>query len=335
MKILITGQAEEEVFPFNNSGPWELFKQEIIKHGHEVSEKGFIEKADAVIANSIDKRLLEYMKKTNIPINRRALIVWEPFVVSQKSYKTENLKQFGHVFAPSVCWSSRLNAIPFKWPQDVVSHDKTHQNWSKRQSKIVVIQGNKFSAVQGEMYSTRRRAFKALGTNKLTLYGTNWNKGFIYDAQKWLQSALRTPIKNLSLRSAEGIGFKYKNYQGSITKKSDVLQEFRFALVVENSLDYVSEKLFDAVRAGCIVIYVGPDLSLFDLPENVAIEISPSISQIKQIFLNLLNLSENDQLSIARKQLDALISVSKSWQNTSILPNLASDILTCFSNNSD
>lgn len=335
MKILITGQAGEEVFPFNNSGPWELFKQEIIKHGHEVSDKGFIERADAVIANSIDKRLLEYMKKTSIPINRRALIVWEPFVVSPKNYKTENLKQFGHVFAPSFGWSSKLNAVPFKWPQDVVSHSDIHQNWSKRQSKIVAIQGNKFSAAQGEMYSTRRRAFKALGKNQLTLYGTNWNKGFIYDAQKWLHSALRTPIKNLSLRSVEGIGFKYKNYQGSITKKSEVLREFRFALVVENSLDYVSEKLFDAIRSGCIVIYVGPDLNLFDLPENVAIVVSPNISQIKRIFLNLRNLSENDQLFIAGEQLDALISVSKDWQNISILPNLALEILDCFLKNTD
>ena len=56
------------------------------------------------------------------------------------------------------------------------------------------------------------------------------------------------------------------------------MNSFKFALVVENDTESLTEKIFDALYAKCIVFYRGPDLKQFidvnlphiSLPENVA-----------------------------------------------------------------
>ena len=331
MKILITGQAGEEVFRFENAGPWKLFKREILSQGHEICENGFSERADVVIANSFSKKLLNYMNRMNIPLRLRTLVAWEPYVVDCKNYKQRNLREFGFIYAPSVVWAKEMNAIPFKWPQDAITQEDSSQNWTQRDSKVVVIQGNKFSAVRGEMYSTRRRAIKAFNDDDLRLYGTNWNKGLAYDFHKWLRSALDSPLNDFSLYSLNGIGSKYVNYEGPVNSKIDVLKKYKVSLVIENSLDFVSEKLFDAVRAGCIVVYVGPDLDLFELPKNAVIQVSPNIEEIKEICHHLLALPDADQELLSLQQISALSKVSEYWENTRVLPKLASEIIKTFS----
>lgn len=332
MKILITGQAGEEVFPFNNSGPWELFRHEILSQGHQICENGFSDIAEAVIANSFNKKLSRYMSKTSIPLSRRALIAWEPFVVDRENYKQKNLKQFGTIFAPSVIWAKKIKAIPFNWPQDAIEQEDVPLNWKQRKNKIILIQGNKFSAVKGEMYSTRRRAIGAFNDTDFSLLGTNWNRGLVYDFHKWLKSALETPLKDLSLYSLQGVGSYYTKYGGQIDNKIEVLKTFKIALVIENSLDFVSEKLFDAVRAGCIVVYVGPNLNTFGIPEEAAISLSPNVRDIKQTCHQLLSLPDKDQELISQRQTVALSGISESWKNTKILPKLASDAIRAVCN---
>jgi hypothetical protein len=332
LKILITGQAGEEVFPFENSGPWELFRKEILSQGHQICANGFYDKADAVIANSFNKKLSKYMNKMNIPLKRRALIAWEPYVVDRENYKQKNLNQFGTIFAPSVMWAEKTKAITFNWPQDAIKIEGISRNWKQRKNKIILIQGNKFSAVKGEMYSTRRKAIRTFNESDFSLFGTNWNRGLVYDCHKWLKSAFETPLRDLSLRSIQGAGSHYSNYEGQIDDKFEVLKTFKIALVIENSLDFVSEKLFDAVRAGCIVVYVGPNLKKFNLPEESAISLSPNINDIKKTCYQLLSLADPDQEIISHRQTSALFKVSNNWQNTKILPKLASDAISAVCN---
>lgn len=327
MKIRITGQAGEENFPFRNSGPWELFEQEILSQGHQICSSGFKERADAVIANSYTRKLTSYMNKMNIPIERRTLVVWEPFIVDSKNYKIKNTKQFGQIYAPSVVWADKLSGKSFKWPQDEILDTNCFSNWSNRKNIAIMIQGNKFSASRGELYSIRRKTIKTFAPDEMNLFGTNWNKGLVFDFYKWLSSATATPVKNFSAKSIVGIGSNYENYQGSVSNKSNTLQQYRIALVIENSLDFVSEKLFDALRSGCIVIYVGPKLDLFGIPKGAAFEVAAKPEEIWRKFLFLEGLSTSEQLSIAKSQREALASVAENWKNVQILPNLAHEIL--------
>jgi hypothetical protein len=54
------------------------------------------------------------------------------------------------------------------------------------------------------------------------------------------------------------------------------------SIVIENSSDYVSEKIFDSFSAGCIPIYVGPDLNEYEIPRNLYIQAEPSESGVKE-----------------------------------------------------
>jgi hypothetical protein len=37
------------------------------------------------------------------------------------------------------------------------------------------------------------------------------------------------------------------------------MRQYRYAIVIENESSYLTEKLFDALRAGCLPVYVGLD----------------------------------------------------------------------------
>lgn len=63
-------------------------------------------------------------------------------------------------------------------------------------------------------------------------------------------------------------------YGGEVADKNSVLSRFRFALCIENTVfpGYISEKLFDAMAAGTIPIYLGaPDVSDY-VPEDCYID---------------------------------------------------------------
>jgi hypothetical protein len=60
---------------------------------------------------------------------------------------------------------------------------------------------------------------------------------------------------------------------GIVDDKQAVLADAEFAVVIENSANYVSEKLFDAMFAGCVPLYVGPPLSSVGIPDDVAVQL--------------------------------------------------------------
>jgi hypothetical protein len=58
------------------------------------------------------------------------------------------------------------------------------------------------------------------------------------------------------------------------------LASYKYSLVIENSIEYMSEKLFDSLFAGTFPIYVGPNPVDFGIPEFVAIHAKPDIDSI-------------------------------------------------------
>jgi hypothetical protein len=53
-------------------------------------------------------------------------------------------------------------------------------------------------------------------------------------------------------------------------------------LIVENSLDALTEKLFDSFFNCTIPVYVGPDLSSWKIPQKLAIQVNPSIEDVQR-----------------------------------------------------
>jgi len=327
MKIRLIGHSGEAVFPFGTAGPWKEFEATLLSHGHTICAQGMNEGADAIIAHFYGKEVGAYMARWQIPREKRILVLWEPYVVETTRYRKSVLSKFGTTFAASVEWAKVIKAHPFNWPQGEILDEDVFTGWNLRQHRAVMVQGNKFSARKGELYSLRRKVIIMLGQNKLDLYGTNWNKGFCFDIVKWIISAKRSRINQISFNSLYRLGNKYSNYCGNTNDKPITLSQYKIAIVIENSADFVSEKLFDAVRSGCVTVYVGPDLRTFKIPISSAIQVGVNPKLISKTVEILLGKSDEELEDIARSQRSTLQTVSQDWDNTRVLSKLAGDMM--------
>ncbi len=106
---------------------------------------------------------------------------------------------------------------------------------------------NKFSIHQNELYSLRREAieyFELAHPDNFDLYGLKWNQFNLYD--KLFPWKMRI----------------FNSYRGPIKNKWEVMPKYRFSICYENVRDvsgYVTEKIFDSMRCGCVPIYLGAD----------------------------------------------------------------------------
>ena len=327
MKIRVIGHGGEARFPFGTSGPWKEFERVILSRGHEICTADMNEGADALITNSYHQGIRTYIRKNQISKKRSILVLWEPYVVETTRYRNKVLSLFGTTFAPSIDWAETVGARSFKWPQDEIPNADVFTNWTHRKSRAVMVQGNKFSARKGELYSLRREVISSLGSSSLDLYGTNWNKGMYFDIRKWLWSAMDSRISMIKARSINGFGKKYINYFGKTEDKNKTLSMYKIAVVIENSADFVSEKLFDAVRAGCVTVYVGPSLEKYGIPNSSAIQVDANVEAIASTVRQLLEKSEESLEEIALNQRNSLLKVSQGWNNSTVLANLAMEMV--------
>jgi hypothetical protein len=95
--------------------------------------------------------------------------------------------------------------------------------------------------------------------------------------------------------------------------------------VIENSGEYMSEKLFDSLFAGTFPIYVGPNPVDFGIPEFVAIHSNPDIDSI----MNAIELARTIDLASWRASvLDWLKSdgVEQAWSGPFVTSQIVAKI---------
>lgn len=151
----------------------------------------------------------------------------------------------------------KLFPIIFTWNDDYVDGKKFHKFYYPltgqfpevldvpfNQRKLLTsISSNKFSSHPKELYTARRetiRYFEQHHPEEFDLYGEGWNQ----------------PETDRAF---------HPSYRGIVRHKWDVYPYYRFGLCYENTRDepgYVTEKIFDCMRAGCVPIYWGaPNIS--------------------------------------------------------------------------
>lgn len=327
MKIRVTGQNGEAIFPFGDSGAWRIFKDTILDAGHQICGSSYQENADAIISNSFNSEIDRYLENSKIPIAKRILVLWEPYAIEKIRYSKEVLDKFGTAFAPSIDWSEKIQGLHFNWPQSKIELENYPHLWRDRLNSAVMVQGNKYSARKDEMYSLRRRLMHFAANEELHLYGTDWNRGIYFDFSHWINSLRLSSLSDVKWKSIYGIGRKYNSYLGAVDDKKVTLQRYRISIVIENSADFVSEKLFDSVSAGCVTVYVGPSLEKYRIPEKAVIACKPEARKIIQTIRDLLALPESKLEQIAIEQNRQLRTVAPDWENNYVLNNLAKTML--------
>jgi hypothetical protein len=208
------------------------------------------------------------------------LVRQEPIVVRPQNYRTDYIKQMSLVIdvgrSPFVS-KSRIN-WPQRWTLEHLVSPKIAS--SERVDRFAIINANKMSFVKGELYSLRRIA--AQKSLDIDVWGFDWNMPWLKKSTKAFEELL-IPLKHgfgVKLSAIDGWFRSPLSFKGTTADKIATLASYRFALVIENSIEYMSEKLFDSLFAGTFPIYVGPNPADFGMPEFVAIHAKPDINSI-------------------------------------------------------
>lgn len=198
----------------------------------------------------------------------KVVLLFEPSAVMPWQYQAGNLKMFDLVIPMSIWRANRLGIKHFAFlPYNAESSSRSSP-YKERGKKVVMVNSAKFSAGKSSLYGLRREVSKYLRENHVdySLYGTGWTMPLTMEFRKRL-AALKSSIRAkevISLRElTSGFCYSYPEYVGWVENKFEILNLFELSIVIENEADYVTEKVFDAIIAGTVPVYVGPDLSRY------------------------------------------------------------------------
>jgi hypothetical protein len=209
------------------------------------------------------------------------LVRMEPSVVLPANFALSRRRQFGTIITAggkpngdsfSVHW-------PMIYPSDI---EIAKLLGTERSDRVVLINGNKISFVKGELYSLRRVAIREV--KNLDLFGTQWDSKFLVRLFIAIRSLAHT-ILSFRFPHLSGVFFWFRSYinsMGPVDDKLETMSRYMYALVIENSAEYMSEKLMEALFAGCIPIYVGPDPEEFGIPKDLVLWAEPNIQSIQK-----------------------------------------------------
>lgn len=196
----------------------------------------------------------------------KLIYVQEPEVVRPDLYKKKKLKKYDYIIAASYERASRINAdfvLPFS-----INIPNYIRKSNIRLGKAAIVNSNKFSSSKRSMYGLRRDVIiKSENSNiEIDVYGGMWRDGKVIELQRRFYS-LRNQIFNkkpISIRETfSHLFYKYKNIKGmDLSEDCEVLQKYQFSIVIENDLDFISEKIWKSIYAGAVPIYIGPHIEL-------------------------------------------------------------------------
>lgn len=128
---------------------------------------------------------------------------------------------------------------------------------------LINVSKRKFSDYPDELYSERERVIQYYDRHHpddFTLYGWYWNTN-------------PRPVDVLYYRQL--FPAKYGTYRGRVDDKLAAYHDHRFAVAFENTTGlrgYVTEKLFDCMRAGIVPVYWGADNVTEYVPEDTFVD---------------------------------------------------------------
>lgn len=264
------GLLFEENDPFFNGDdqrqPTCQLKRVLEKNGFIVKQANSLknlEDVHCIIAFDVPFDQLEDLKA--YPIEKRFLFLWEPPSVTPGNYE-----KFYHSYF------SRI----YTWHDGFVDNKMYHKFFYPVMNPIIndlipfenrrfatLIAANKGSHHPDELYTARRNAiefFESQHSDDFDLYGRWWGH--------------------------------YRSYRGSIVRKVDVLKWYKFCICYENIKNvpgYVTEKIFDCFRAGCIPVYWGADNVTDYIPAGCFID-RRYFDSNEQMYQYLKNMSEEE-----------------------------------------
>ena len=322
--------------------PWAPFIEIFGKAGFEFLDSSDEESEfEFLISCRHSNAMVRECEMRGVNPSRRALIVLEPKCVDPLPYLSQTQNKYGNLYSGSESWAARLGGKAFRYFNGALSllDDSARPDLldtQLRANKFVMIQAHKFSIIRGEQYSLRREVAQEAWRSEvsLELYGRSWLMGnskvllsvlkSIYNGLWYAMKAKQPSV--LKLRGLSKIWLKSGiHYKGEPEDQIEVLKSYRYAIVIENSLDFVSEKLFNAMAAGCRVIYVGESLANYGNTPNSVVIVKPNHKLIVEAMSRMLKDTNNKDFYPSRIREEARILFSAS--DSTKVQNLLADMI--------
>jgi hypothetical protein len=252
----------------------ETLRSHLISRGLNVKEVS--KSVDIFVAidhTDRDRPLLEERKKLE---KFSVLFRSEPSCVLPEAYKEETECLYDVVI--SFGKPERIERSSH-WPQYWLKEELLEQLVENRSERIAMINANKLNLSRFEQYTLRRMC--AVGIASIDLFGESWNVSVMSKLKTLMIEILKDPIRHFfSMKSHIRYWFKSWPETRAPISKQEILRTYKYTLVIENDRTYMSEKLFDALIAGCIPIYVGPSVSDYGIPGDLVIEVEPTVTSV-------------------------------------------------------
>ena len=233
-------------------------------------------------------------RKMGIPT---CLIINEPKVVVPEHGQQSRLDEFDRILK-----IGRVDSLPvLNWPQ--TWRELTPRG--ERLNSVVIVNADKWSFIEGQLYWLRAAAARHIVP--LDIFGHGWNRSV------WIRMAHRAfeMIRTLHLGHLPNVtGIRYvlskpKSFMGQMNDKIAEMSKYKVALVIENSQELITEKLFDAWFAGCIPVYVGPQLAPFGIPESLVVRAEPNLLSVRSSAALALQMDHTSYIEKLREFLEA------------------------------
>jgi hypothetical protein len=319
LRILFVGKNFSQGLKDSDSSSLDSTAREL---GHQVvaSLEDYPEILICVDYKRTDMKIIDRAKKMQIPTT---LIICEPEVVIPQQARKSLRRRFDRVLE-----IGRPETIPqLKWAQTWRSLDREQA----RSKSAVMINADKWSFITGNLYWLR--AAVASESHDLDVFGHGWDRKLHIRLAHRVFELLRTLVAR-RMPSIKGINYilsKPLSLKGAVLDKVEQMTNYRVALVIENSQELLTEKLFDAWFAGCVPVYVGPSVKKFGIPSELVVECEPNKEHLKASIRSALNFDRTQFLNSLEQFLAS--SAGSEWQaNNAIKSALEAAIVPHFSN---
>jgi len=283
--------------------------------------------------------------------SRAILIRLEPVSVFPSQYKKSVTSKYSTIFSPGhpdnvvngFGWPYQYHLDPnvpvesdYSWlnliQEKIFDPETAFKNWESREIEFSLIAGNKVSPLREENYRVRRKIAHFMDPQLLHVYGPLWESSFLAKIRHRLATLVfalsQKTIPNI--RSIYGdLFWIYPTAKGFVKDKHEILNKTKFAIVVENSNSYASEKIFDAMLDGCIPIYTGPKLTTLGLPESIAIESMGEPAEISRIHTQVTK----PEVIMILSSIDQFLksdTFNENWVEKRVYSKISSEILAKF-----
>ena len=266
---------------------------------------------------------LRSARRVGITRERSLLIRNEPTVVSPENRDSVVRNEYSLIIDMGRPSLVSKNTMP--WPQQWTPAASGHVDTGYRKDRLVLINANKISFLPGELYSLRRASLAKF--DSIDLFGQGWNMSFGEKLKHYLSNLL-IALKSGQLPRFSGGRYFFRNHEkwkGAPADKREIAKSYKFALVIENSKEFMTEKLFDAFFSGCIPVYVGPKLEDFEIPNTLYVQAEDNLDSIA---LAIESAEQIDYIKwgVIKDEWLSRVNVKEAWSADSVNKRVASEI---------